>query len=76
MRRVIGGFNPYQIEEISSILSNRWYDDISAQPVTGLLDVTLSEPTIMKVYDDKILLDLGSRKCEIESNSFCFILIE
>ena len=75
MRRVIGGLNPFQFDEISNTLGD-WYYDVSAQEYTGLYDVVLDDSTILNAYDDKIRLNLNGRKYELGNQSFCFIVIE
>lgn len=75
MRRVIGGLNPFQFDEITKTLGD-WYYDVSTQEITGLLDVVLDDSTILNAYDDKIRLNLNGRKFELGNHSFCFIVIE
>lgn len=75
MRKVIGGLNPFQFDEITNVLGD-WYYDVSTQEITGLFDVILDDSTILKVTDTYITLRCRNRDYTMSLDSFCFIVIE
>lgn len=55
---------------LMDLYRNKIFTDIDFDTDIDALDVTLNENAIMKVYSDRITLDLGGVKSSIDINDF------
>ena len=47
----------------------------SIDTVGQIVDITLSENVILKIYDNDLILDLGAKRVELEAQDFREIVI-
>lgn len=75
MDKWIKGITADTFHRIMEELGSRGEEEYFYNPMMNVYDLCLSEPVILKAYDDKVILDLGGNKSELMRNEFVTITI-
>lgn len=67
--RVIKGVSYLSYGMLCEDLTNK-FADIVLSAEDGLVDIELNDAVIVKAYDDRMTLDLGSKKSILERDEF------